>query len=114
MLIAIFYLKSVKAVALIALFTGFISLIGFSVSTQKLIKYKYREQAKDVLPSLMISSVMCIAVYLMQALRISGVLLLVVQILTGAVIYISLSALFKLESYIYLKNLLNSPAIVSR
>ena len=105
-LIAIFYFKSVKAVALIALFTGYISLIGFSVSTHKLINYKYREQAKDVLPSLLISSVMCIAVYLMQALRISGVLLLVVQILTGAAIYISLSALFKLEPYIYLKNLL--------
>ncbi len=105
-LIAIFYIKSVKAVALVALFTSFISLIGFGIATHNLINYKYREQAKDVLPSLVISSVMCIAVYLMQALRISGVLLLAVQILTGAVIYIILSVLFKLEPYIYLKNLL--------
>ena len=49
---------------------------------------------------------MCLAVYLMHSVRISGLLLLIVQILAGAVIYISLSAVFRLEPYIYLKNLL--------
>ena len=105
-MIAIFLLKSVLWVAIAVFIATWVSVISFSHFAGKLINYKTAEQIRDVFPSLITAGIMCILVFLMHNLRIHGATLLVAQILTGAVIYISISAILKLEPYIYLKNLL--------
>ena len=105
-LIAVFVFRNLLLAAVFAVVASFVSVIGFEIAMNRLADYKSAEQIKDVLPSLLISSVMCISVYLMHTIQINKVLLLIVQILTGAAVYVSLSVLFKLEPYIYLRNLL--------
>ena len=56
--------------------------------------------------AIIVAIIMCIVVYALHFIHIDRGLMLCIQILAGAVIYASLSVLFKLEPYIYLKNLL--------
>ena len=105
-MLAIFVLKNVLWVAIGILVATWVSIVCFSVKVKDLIGYRFIEQLIDILPSLLLSAFMGIAVYLLQYTELRGVALLLIQILTGAVIYVSLSVLFKLEPYIYLKNLL--------
>ena len=105
-MLAIFVLKNVLWVAIGILVATWVSIVCFSVKVKDLIGYRFGEQLIDILPSLLLSAFMGIAVYLLQYTELRGVALLLIQILTGAAVYISLSVLFKLEPYIYLKNLL--------
>jgi O-antigen/teichoic acid export membrane protein len=105
-MLAIFVLKNVLWVAIGILVATWVSIVCFSVKVKNLIGYRFIEQLIDILPSLLLSALMGIAVYLLQYTELRGLALLLIQILTGAAIYVSLSVLFKLEPYIYLKNLL--------
>ena len=105
-MLAIFVLKNVLWVAIGILVATWVGVVCFSVKVKDLIGYRFGEQLIDILPSLLLSAFMGIAVYLLQYTELRGVALLLIQILTGAAVYISLSVLFKLEPYIYLKNLL--------
>ena len=73
-----------------------------SFPNRKLLNYHYKEQIKDILPSLLLSLVMFVVVYPMNFLNINIYLLLIMQILIGAAVYIGLSYSFKLESLEYL------------
>lgn len=105
-MLAIFVLKNVLWVAIGVLVATWVGVVCFSLKVKDLIGYRFREQLIDILPSLLLSAFMGIAVYLLQYTELRGVALLLIQILTGAAVYISLSVLFKLEPYMYLKNLL--------
>ena len=105
-MLAIFVLKNVLWVAIGVLVSTWVSIVCFSAKVKVLIGYRFGEQLVDVLPSLLLSALMGIAVYSLQYTELRGVVLLLIQILTGAAVYVSLSVLFKLEPYIYLKNLL--------
>ena len=105
-MIGIFIVRDMLWVALILLISECVGVIGFSSEVKYQIGYYYNEQLTDVINSLLIAIVMCIVVYAFHFIHIDRGLMLCIQILMGAGVYISLSALFKLEPYIYLKNLL--------
>ena len=84
--------------------TTFISTIMNAYPTKKLLNYGYLEQIKTVLPALLLSIAMFIPVYLLNYLNIKPILLLFIQIPLGGIIYISLSAIFKVDSFVYLFN----------
>lgn len=66
--------------------------------------YSYLEQLKDILPGILLAVFMGGCVYCVNFLHLSNWLTLLIQVPLGAVIYIGLSALFKLESFNYIWN----------
>lgn len=90
------------AVALGGLLSGIISSFINSYPNLKLLNYSYKEQIKDILPSLILSLIMGLVVYGFLFFNISLYLTLVIQVFTGAIVYIGLAKLFKLECYEYL------------
>ena len=71
-------------------------------ATTKLVGYSYIEQFKDVLSSVSISLVMGALVYGFKFFIGNIVLLLVVQVVTGVIIFVGLSYATKNENFIYM------------
>ena len=69
---------------------------------RKLLGYGYGEQMKDILPSLLSSLFMCAAVLLMGRLPLSPLPLLLVQVLTGVILYVGLALITRSDSLPYL------------
>ena len=82
--------------------SGIISTFINAYPNKKLLDYNYKEQWKDIMPSLLISIVMGSIVYLFNFLYLSSWKILVLQVFTGIAIYIGLANVFKIESYSYL------------
>ena len=94
---------------LIARLGSFItSQIINSFPNKKLLNYSYIDQLKDILPEILIAVVMGFSVYWLKYLPIPLLSILLIQIVAGALIYILLSKLFKLESFYYLLNYLKT------
>ena len=69
---------------------------------RKLIGYSYRHQLSDLIPNFILSVLMGLVVMLVGRLPIPALPLLVIQVLVGGAAYVSLSVLFKNESFFYL------------
>lgn len=91
----------VMAMAYSLLLSTVISMIINSWPNKKLLDYSFAEQIKDILPGLLLAGLMGISVLLVELLNLSSILTLIIQIPLGAAVYISLSALFKLEAFSY-------------
>ena len=99
---------SVKAMALSLLITCFTSQIINSWPNKKLLNYSYFEQVKDIAPSILLSLFMGVIVFLMGKLPINYVILLLLQVITGAMIYVSGSLILRIESFFYLKTMIKA------
>lgn len=75
---------------------------------KRLLNYSILEQWKDILPSMLISMIMCGIVYCLQYVVPGVWFCLIVQILAGVVIYGLLAWTFRMESFLYLKDTLLS------
>lgn len=73
-----------------------------------LLEYSYKDQIKDVGSSILITIVMALFVYPIKLFIFSDYMLLVVQIVLGALIYLLLSYIFKVESFKYIIDTINS------
>ena len=82
----------------IAIISSFIN----AFPNRKLLDYSFFEQIKDILPSIIISVVMGIAVYLVQFIGLVDILTLLIQIIVGLVLYVLLSILTKNQIFYYL------------
>lgn len=96
---------SVMAMAYSLLVTSVLSQIINSWPNKKLMNYSYLEQLKDILPGILLAVFMGGCVYCVNFLHLSNWLTLLIQVPLGAVIYIGLSALLKLESFTYCWNM---------
>ena len=92
---------SVMAMAYSLLVVSVLSQIINSWPNKKLMNYSYLEQLKDILPGILLAVFMGGCVYCVNFLHLSNWLTLIIQVPLGAVIYIGLSALLKLESFTY-------------
>jgi len=88
----------VLAQAGVAIISSFIN----AYPNKKLLDYSYIEQIKDIAPTFLIALFMGIVVYVLNIININVYLLLSIQIIIGAIIYITLISIFKLESFTYL------------
>lgn len=95
---------SVMAMALSSLAACVSSQIINSWPNKKLMDYSYIEQLKDILPGILLAGVMFVGVYAINFINLNMWLTLLIQVPLGAIIFIGLSALFKLESFIYIWN----------
>ncbi len=90
-----------------ALYSVYASIVN-AHPNRKLMGYGYHDQIKDLSPALGLSAVMGIIVCLLGYLRLPAIVLLAVQVFAGAVIYIILSIVFKMEIFYYILDLLKS------
>lgn len=95
-----------KWIAIGRVISGIIGTFINTYPNKKLLNYGCFEQWKDVLPSILLSAFMGSCVYLIGKLISSPILGLIIQVLSGAAIYILLSAILKNKSFIYISNIL--------
>lgn len=90
---------NVIAIALILPLNAFVDWIINGFLTGILIGYSPFEQLYDCLEALMLSSLMAIAVWLLSLIGLGGIMLLLIQIVAGAGIYILASRLIGSSSF---------------
>ena len=83
--------------------SGVLSTAINAIPNSKLIDYSYIEQLKDLFPILIISLVMGAVVSIIQFLNFSNGITIITQVPVGIAVYISLSAVFRIESLDYLR-----------
>lgn len=93
---------SVMAMAYSLLVSCLLCQIINSYPNKRLLNYSYLSQMKDILPSLVLAIIMGIIVYLFNFLSLPTILILIIQILVGAVIYILGAKLLKIDSFEYI------------
>ena len=93
-------------VAYSLLFTTLVSSIVNAFPNRKLLGYSYFDQLRDMVPQICLSCVMGVVVYCIQFLGLRDIVTLIIQVVVGAVIYISGSKLLKLESFEYIWKML--------
>ena len=94
----------VMALSLVAV--SFVNQMINAEPNKKIFNYGYKEQMKDILPSITLAIVMGIMVSFVNILDISNYLILIIQIILGAFIYVLGSILFKFEIFNYLCSIL--------
>lgn len=96
----------VKAIALGGIVIALFALIANITPNKKLLNYGYFEQIKDILPFIGMSAAMAAVVIGIGFIPMNIYIKLVVQVIAGVVIYVALSAIFKVESYRYILNII--------
>lgn len=99
---------SVMAMAYSLIVSGILSQIINSWPNWRLLNYNYFEQLRDILPSIIIAVGMGICVYFISFIRMPTIIILLLQVVVGAAIYIGTSAVLKLEEFEYLFALVKS------
>ena len=95
----------VLAMAYSMLVSSLCNQIINSWPNKKLLGYRYLEQIKDILPTLMLAAIMGICVLLIQLVSFRPILMLLLQIIVGGIIYIGGSVITKNEPFYYLIDL---------
>ena len=96
---------SVMAMAYSLLVSMVTSMVINSWPNKKLLKYSFIEQIIDILPNIFIAILMGGVVSTIYIFKLSDVMTLAIQIPLGAIVYIGLSIIFKIEEFQYLKNM---------
>lgn len=92
----------VMAMAYSLLVSSVFSQIINSWPNRKLLNYSYISQLKDIIPSILLAVFMGGCISLISLFRLPIFLTLCIQIILGAIIYIGLSYIFKIDSFLYL------------
>lgn len=94
------------AIAWSLFITGIISTFINSFPNRKILKYSYKEQIIDLMSPLLLSLVMVLIVYPVSFLKLPDLSVIILQIVTGTIIYIFISAITKNASFKYLTRLI--------
>ena len=97
---------SVMAMAYSLLASSILSQIINSWPNRKLLNYGYIQQLKDIFPSIILAVVMGCFAYSINYIGLPSIITLIIQIITGAVIYIGFSILLKIDSFSYIMDIL--------
>jgi len=95
LVVAVFCFDSPIAIALTGAFTTLISCFINAYPNKKLIGYSYLEQMADILPALLASGAMLLAVLWVGMLNLPTIVLLVGQVIVGVAVYFAISAVVK-------------------
>lgn len=98
----------VMAMAYSLLLSSVLSQIINSWPNRKLLNYGYLEQVRDFAPGILLAVGMGICVYFVGCLPFPTIVTLLIQGVSGAIIYIGVSAILKLEEFEYLIGMLKS------
>ena len=92
----------VYGIAVGTLLSGIISTFINAYPNLTLLNYSYKEQWKDITPSILLSLIMGAIVYNVKWLHMKPGITVILQIFFGGFIYILMANIFKLECYTYL------------
>lgn len=98
----------VMAMAYSLLVSCVLSQIINSWPNKRLLGYGYLEQLRDFMPGVILAVVMGICVYFIGYINLPNIIVLIIQVIVGATIYIVMSIVFKLESFLYLWNMVKT------
>lgn len=104
-LLFVLFTDSPEMLAISAIVCTIIATVVNTNPNRSLIGYRYRDQIKDVCPNLLIAAIMGVIVLLMNQMPFNPVLVLIAQIMVGAVVYVVLSYITKNENFMYLLNM---------
>ncbi len=93
---------SVEAMAYSLLVSTLLSTIINAFPNKKLLNYSWFEQMKDILPNIGLALLMAVPVFFVGYLPLPTIVVLLIQVVTGAGIYVGGSMLFKVEMFQYL------------
>lgn len=71
---------------------------------KKLLNYSIIEQIKDILPSLILSVMMCAIVLCINLLKLNAFVTIIIQVVTGAMVYVLGAKILKIETFEYVLN----------
>ena len=103
-LLLLTYHISVMAMAYSLILSSLLSQLINTWPNRKLLDYRYLEQLKDILPSILLAVFMGCCMWLVNLAHLPDIVTLVIQILIGAAVYLGGSALLKLDTFEYLWN----------
>lgn len=101
-ILGVSFFYGVYAIALGTVVSGIISTIINAYPNKRLLNYSYKEQWKDIIPSLILSLVMGSVIYLIHFMNFNVWITLFSQLIVGVVVYVGMAYLFKLECFRYL------------
>jgi len=102
----VFCFKSPLAIAFGVAATTLLSCFVNASPNKKLLSYSYAEQMKDIFPAFALSLTMGGLVYCITFIGLNDWLTMLIQVPAGIIIYVSLATVFKLECWIYIKNII--------
>ena len=108
LLIAVFCFDSPIAIAMTGAITTVFSSFINAYPNKNLIGYSYVDQIKDILPSIVAALIMCAGVLIVGQLSLPNGLLLILQIIVGIIIYLAVSIVAKIDSFLNLIKLIRS------
>ncbi len=95
---------SIYAVIVVLLLMAVLSNMMNAYQNKKLLGIKFSEQAACLLPPLVCAAVMWVLVMAVGLIKMNIFVSLTVQILTGVIVYLALSYIFRLQPFFYLVN----------
>lgn len=98
----------VMAMAYSLLLSNVLSQIINSWPNRKLLNYGYLEQVRDFAPGILLAVIMGVCVYFVGFVPFPTIITLLAQVAVGALVYIGVSAVLKLEEYEYLLGMVKS------
>lgn len=104
LLIAAFVFRDVYVMVGTYMFTGIISTFVNSFPNKRVIGYSYGEQLRDIAPSFLLSIIAGGLSLVAGGLVINPILKIVVEALVMAAVYLGLSAVLRLEVFVYLRS----------
>lgn len=84
-------------------YTIFAQIVN-SWPNKKLLGYPYWMQIKDIVPFIGMSLIMCIPVYFIGMLNLPVIIVLALQVITGGIVYIGESYLFRIDTFVFILN----------
>lgn len=97
---------NVKAIVVSSIITSLVGACITAVACKKYLDYRYLDQVKDVLHSVVLATIMGIIVYVVpNFIELGLISMLICQVLFGTALYTILSYLFNRENYNYVFNL---------
>lgn len=81
------------------------TIVGLLINTwpnKKLLHYSFFQQMMDILPTILLSAMMGLAVYCISFLQLSDLVILLLQVPAGVVIYLLGCIIFRMEAFLYL------------
>ena len=106
LVISVVCFHSVEAIAVGYSVSAWLDVFVTSLPIKKLLNYGVLDQLRDVWKTALSTVLMALAVYALGALPLPTALLLMVQVLCGAAVYLGLNVLLKNESLMYILSLL--------
>ena len=103
-------LASVKygplAIAWSLVITSIASAFINSAPNRRLLNYSYKEQFMDLMPPFFLSVVMAVVIYPVSLTRLPDLLLIIIQIISGIIVYLVSSVITRQKSFKYLSDII--------